>query len=112
MTPKRHGIRWTVTELITLQREVELLNMPMDEIAQRHQRTVEAIHYKIEQEGFVIGTSNQVDSICDVSQMKGMVKQVVTHFMETRRQKQQKQQKQEKQQNVIKPTLRSSHSYI
>ena len=101
MTPKRHGNRWTVNELITLQREVELLNMPVAEIAERHQRTVESISYRVEQEGFA-NSYNEVDSVCDASQMKGMVKQVVSHFMETRRQKQVKQQK------TIKPTLRSS----
>jgi hypothetical protein len=89
MTPKRHGNRWTVNELIALQREVELLNMPIAEIAQKHERTVESISYKVEQEGFE-NSYDKVDSVCDVSQMKGMVKQVVTHFMETRRQTQQK----------------------
>jgi hypothetical protein len=103
MTAKRHGNRWTVNELIALQREVELLNMPVDEIAEKHQRTIESISFKVEQEGFFIASSNKVDSAVDVSQMKGMVKQVVTHFMETRRQKQQKQQQQS-----VKPTLRSS----
>jgi len=104
MTPKRHGNRWTVNELIALQREVELLNMPIAEIAQKHERTVESISYKVEQEGFE-NSYDKVDSVCDVSQMKGMVKQVVTHFMETRRQTQEKQQKQQK---ITKPTLRSS----
>jgi hypothetical protein len=98
MTPKRHGNRWTVNELIALQREVELLNMPIAEIAERHQRTVESISYRVEQEGFT-NSYDEVESVCDLTQMKGMVKQVVSHFMETRRQKQQK---------TIKPTLRSS----
>ena len=80
--PKRHGNKWNVNELIALQREFELLNMSVQEIATKHQRTEDSILYRIEQEGFVNNNSG--------TQLKGMVKQVVTHFMETRRQTQQK----------------------
>ena len=81
-TPKRHGNKWNVNELIALQREFELLNMSVQEIATKHQRTEDSILYRIEQEGFVNNNSE--------IQLKGMVKQVVNHFMETRRQTQEK----------------------
>jgi DNA-binding PadR family transcriptional regulator len=42
-----------VNELLTLQREYELLELTIQEIAQRHQRTVYAILYKLEGEGFI-----------------------------------------------------------
>jgi predicted site-specific integrase-resolvase len=102
MTPTRHGNRWTVNELIALQRECELLEMSVTEIAEKHQRTKESILFRIEQEGFMMMNqlnngkkkdelTNRVNNLeSSVSQMKGMVKQVVSHFMETRRKKQQR----------------------
>jgi hypothetical protein len=56
--------------------------MSVQEISIKHQRTEDSILYRIEQEGFVNNNSE--------IQLKGMVKQVVNHFMETRRQTQQK----------------------
>ena len=47
---RRYGNRWTVNELLNLQREYELLQLPLAEIASRHQRTVMAIMYKLDQE--------------------------------------------------------------
>jgi len=47
---RRYGNRWTVNELLNLQREYELLELPLAEIASRHQRTVMAIMYKLDQE--------------------------------------------------------------
>jgi len=47
---RRCGNRWTVNELLNLQREYELLELPLAEIAARHQRTVMAIMYKLDQE--------------------------------------------------------------
>ena len=98
MTPNRNGNRWNINELIALQRECELLEMSIAEIAEKHERTQEAILFKIEQEGFTLVTKkdkkdlnkrvNNLES--SFTQMKGMVKQVVTHFMETRRKKQMK----------------------
>ncbi len=46
----RHGRRWTVNELLNLQREYELLDLSMTEIALNHKRTVMAIMYKLDQE--------------------------------------------------------------
>jgi hypothetical protein len=48
---KRFGKRWTINECIQLQREFELLELPIDEIAKRHERTSNAIMFKLDQEG-------------------------------------------------------------
>ena len=47
---KRFGNRWTVNECLQLQREFELLQLPIDEIAKLHQRTPNAIMFKLDQE--------------------------------------------------------------
>ena len=49
---KRFGKRWTISECIQLQREFELLELSIDEIAQRHQRTPGAIMSRLDYEGF------------------------------------------------------------
>lgn len=48
----RIGNKWTVNEILSLQREYELLGWDIDKIAQKHQRTTAAILYKLDQEGF------------------------------------------------------------
>ena len=50
---KRIGNRWTVNELLSLQREYELLGWTIQEIASKHERTVDAILYRLESEGFI-----------------------------------------------------------
>lgn len=50
---KRNGNRWSVNEILNLQREYELLEWNVQEIARKHQRSVEAILYKLESEGFI-----------------------------------------------------------
>jgi hypothetical protein len=52
-TYKRHGNRWTINEILSLQREYELLEWTVQEIAQKHQRSVRAILCKLEVEGFI-----------------------------------------------------------
>ena len=52
-THSRYGNRWTVNEVLSLQREFELLGLSIDEIAQKHKRTPNAIMYKLDQEGFI-----------------------------------------------------------
>ena len=47
---KRHGKRWTTSELLNLQREYELLNMSVYEIADKHQRSVHSILFKLHAE--------------------------------------------------------------
>lgn len=49
---QRNGFRWSVNECLQLQREFELLELSIDEIASRHKRTPNAIMYKLDQEGF------------------------------------------------------------
>jgi len=52
-TFKRRGNKWSVNELLQLQREYELLELTIQEIAEKHQRSVEAILYRLEDEGFI-----------------------------------------------------------
>ena len=49
----RSGNRWNINELLSLQREYELLEWSVQQIAEKHQRTVEAILFKLEAEGFI-----------------------------------------------------------
>ena len=51
--PYRHNFKWNVNELLSLQREYELLEMTIQDIADRHERTVDAILYRLCQEGFI-----------------------------------------------------------
>jgi hypothetical protein len=48
----RVGKRWTVNEVLALQREFELLGLSIDQIAEKHQRTPNGIMYKLDHEGF------------------------------------------------------------
>lgn len=50
----RSGNRWTINELLSLQREYELLEWTVQQIAEKHQRSVEAILFKLEAEGFIM----------------------------------------------------------
>jgi hypothetical protein len=52
-TYKRRGNKWNVNELLSLQREYELLEWTVQQIAEKHQRSVEAILYRLESEGFI-----------------------------------------------------------
>jgi hypothetical protein len=48
---KRHGKRWTTSEVLNLQREYELLNWSVQQISEKHQRSVHSILYKLHEEG-------------------------------------------------------------
>jgi hypothetical protein len=52
MSAKRNGFTWTIPEILRLQREWELLELSVAEIAELHERTIEAICYKLEAEKF------------------------------------------------------------
>jgi hypothetical protein len=52
MTQHRFGKKWSIPEVLQLQREYELLGLSVDEIAERHQRTPNAIIQRLEHEGF------------------------------------------------------------
>ena len=47
----RHGKQWTVNECLQLHREFELLELTVNEMAIKHNRTSNAIMYKLQQEG-------------------------------------------------------------
>jgi hypothetical protein len=53
MNCNRSGNKWSVNEILSLQREYELLEMSIQEIALNHSRSVEAILYKLDLEGFI-----------------------------------------------------------
>ena len=50
---KRHNKKWSVNELIALQREYELLGWDIQQIATKHERSVKSILFKLTQEGFI-----------------------------------------------------------
>jgi hypothetical protein len=50
---KRNGNRWTVNELLSLQREYELLEWNVKQIAEKHERTERAILFRLESEGII-----------------------------------------------------------
>lgn len=51
--PYRHNFKWNINELLALQREYELLEWTIQEIADKHERTVGAILYRLQYEGFI-----------------------------------------------------------
>ena len=53
MTTTRANKKWTVNELLSLQREYELLDMDIFEIALKHKRTPKAILYKLVDEAII-----------------------------------------------------------
>jgi hypothetical protein len=53
MNYTRRGNKWTVNEILSLQREYELLEMDIQEIALKHGRSVQAILYKLDKEEFI-----------------------------------------------------------
>jgi hypothetical protein len=50
---RRSGFRWTINEILTLQREYELLELPISEIADRHGRSFFSILSKLKSEDFI-----------------------------------------------------------
>lgn len=51
--PHRHNFKWNINELLSLQREYELLEMSIQDIAAKHERTEDSILYRLQQEGFI-----------------------------------------------------------
>lgn len=49
----RNGNRWTVREILSLQREFELLDLSVQQMASLHHRTEKAILCKLDAEGFI-----------------------------------------------------------
>lgn len=54
----RVGNRWNVNELLQLEREYDLLELNVQQIATNHARTVEAIIYRLETEGIIDSWEN------------------------------------------------------
>jgi len=50
---RRSGFKWTINEILTLQREYELLELPISEIADRHGRSFFSILSKLKSEEFI-----------------------------------------------------------
>ena len=48
---QRAGFKWSVNEILSLQREFELLGWDIEQIAAKHKRTPYAIMYKLDYEG-------------------------------------------------------------
>lgn len=48
----RSGNKWTINEILSLQREFELLGWSIDQMAEKHCRTPNAIMFKLSNEGF------------------------------------------------------------
>ena len=62
---RRQGNKWTINELISLQREYELLELTVQEIAEKHQRSETAILYKLESEGLIESWNNARGFVSD-----------------------------------------------
>jgi hypothetical protein len=50
---KRANKKWTTVETLALQREYELLEMSVYDIATKHERSVKGILYRLKSEGFI-----------------------------------------------------------
>ena len=53
ITINRNGNKWTINEILSLQREYELLEWSVQQIAEKHQRSIIAILFKLHSEGFI-----------------------------------------------------------
>jgi hypothetical protein len=53
MSYKRSGKKWTIPEILRLQREYELLELDVENIALMHKRTPHAIRFKLVNENLV-----------------------------------------------------------
>jgi hypothetical protein len=102
----RNGFKWSINEILSLQREFELLCLDINKIAQKHQRTPNSIMHKLHEEGFAdynvlynklnaslafvnehenvdkLDTlSGRVDGIEEgISEIKSIIKQMVTNI--------------------------------
>ena len=65
MSAHRNGNKWTIPELIALEREHELLDLTVHEIAIRHNRTVTAIVERLTSEGIIDMNSLDEEEVSD-----------------------------------------------
>jgi TATA-binding protein-associated factor Taf7 len=88
----RNGYKWSVNEVLSLQREFELLGMSIDLIAERHGRTANAIMYKLDQEKFAdynVLYSNYYN--LKLSESKSKMKQIIQEEKEEKEEKEDKE---------------------
>ena len=95
-TASRNGFKWSVNEILALQREFELLNWDINAIAEKHQRTPNAIMFKLDDEGFAdynvlysnyhslnspipVERKNEIELNYETSSVKDEVDNVVYH---------------------------------
>jgi hypothetical protein len=62
---RRAGFKWTVNECLKLEREYDLLKMSLDDIALLHERSVDAIMYKLDKEGIADYTQLYIETYGD-----------------------------------------------
>ena len=125
MDPKRHYNKWTVNEVLRLQREYELVGLPISEIAALHQRSEFAIICRVDQEGFTSEHSNCVNMVSTLNSISNdkstmttrsmvdaaivpVVKQMVKQFIDKRKRRALKPLRSNTQ---IKNTSNSTSSY-
>jgi hypothetical protein len=51
--PYRHNFKWNINEILSLQREYDLLEMNIQDISDKHERTIVAILYRLQQEKII-----------------------------------------------------------
>jgi len=79
----RRGNKWTINELLRLQREYELLELTIQEIAERHKRSVTAILCKLEAEGFIKSWDDARGFVVqDITQSNTIHDNIETEFSE------------------------------
>ena len=81
-TNNRHGNKWTINEILSLQREYELLEWSVYEIAEKHERTVMAIMSKLQKECFIDSWNEARGFNIDEYQKDNFVLQTGTHYEE------------------------------
>jgi len=63
----RHNYKWSINELLALQREYELLRLPIRFIAEKHKRTNQAIIHKLIEEELFFMQDDDYSSSSDSS---------------------------------------------
>ena len=58
----RTGNKWNINECLALQREYELLKLPLCQIAKKHKRTISAIYNKLISENYNLDEDNNSDT--------------------------------------------------
>ena len=75
---KRNGYKWSINECLQLQREYELLELSIDEISIKHNRTPNAIMYKLDQEGFANYNTLYLQRLNEMANSKIINEEILT----------------------------------